>query len=154
MNVLQKICRCAALTAVVGAALLLTGRMAGAATNYSGSDSTGNSLGLYARYAGAPVEDFTAFHLDNWEAVGRNQLVLWTGFDKAYLLQVWDTCPDLNFAHLIGVTKTGYTISRLDVIRVDGSRCPIAKIQPIDMKKMKEDRAAGKLFGSAPQTAH
>ena len=99
----------------------------------------------YIHYTGAPVEEFTTFRLDNWEPVSRNQLVLWSDVNKAYLLQVWDTCPDLEFAQVIGVTSTGYAITTHDYVRVDRTRCPIMAIRPIDVKKMNEDRAAGKL---------
>ena len=104
-------------------------------------------LSGYLDYAGAPVEEFTAFRFDGWQAVSPNQLVLWSDVNKAYLLQVWDTCPDLRFAYRIGVTSTAYTVSHLDYVRVDHNRCPITAIRPIDLKKMNQDRAAAKLAG-------
>ena len=59
----------------------------------------------YVDYAGAPVERFNTFQLDGWDAVARNQLVVWTGVNEAYLLTVWDSCSDLQFAKRVGVSS-------------------------------------------------
>ena len=40
-----------------------------------------------AEYAGTPIERFTAFDLDGWTPVSRNQLVVWSGPNEAYLLK-------------------------------------------------------------------
>ena len=75
--------------------------------------------------------------------MGRNQVVVWTQINDAYLITVWDSCQDLNFAPRIGIKSIGNTVSRLDSIRVGRDRCPIQEIQPIDVKRYKADRAAG-----------
>jgi len=67
--------------------------------------------------------------------------LVWTGVNEAYLIRVWSTCTDLNFAHRIGVTSTGHTVSRLESIRVGRQRCPIEDIRPIDVHGYKADRA-------------
>jgi hypothetical protein len=142
MRTPRRVSRIVALSAAIGALAALLGGCASGLPKTPG----GNALG-YLDYAGAPVEEFTAFKFDGWQAVSPNQLVLWSDVNKAYLLQVWDTCPDLRFAYRIGVTSTAYTVSQLDDVRVDRNRCPITAIRPIDLKKMNQDRAAAKLAG-------
>ncbi len=96
----------------------------------------------YRDYAGDPIERFTAFDIDSWTPVARNQLVVWTGINDAYLLTVWDNCRDLQFADRIAVSRTGNTVSRFESVRINGDRCPISDIRAVDMKRMKTDRAA------------
>lgn len=103
-----------------------------------------DGISKYVDYAGAPVDRFTAFRMDGWEAVGKNKLVLWTGVNDAYLLTVWDTCRDLQFAQRIGVTSTAHEVSRFETVRVGHEHCPISEIRPVDIKRMKADRAAAK----------
>jgi hypothetical protein len=96
----------------------------------------------YLDYAGEPVRGFTAFRLQSWQPLSRDQLILWTGVNEAYLVTVWDSCPDLQFAESIRVTSTGSEITTFDQVRVGRDRCPIEKLQPIDVRQMKADRAA------------
>lgn len=96
----------------------------------------------YQSYLGASIDQFSAFHFNGWESAGRDQVVVWTGVNEAYLLTVWSTCTDLNYAHRIGVTTTGHTVSRLESLRVGRERCPIEEIRPIDVGGYKADRAA------------
>jgi hypothetical protein len=95
----------------------------------------------YADYAGPVIEDFHFFRLDGWEAVSRNELVVWTGLQEAYLLKVWDSCEDLNFAIGIGITSSFNRVSRMDRLKVGHQRCPIQEIRRIDVARMKADRA-------------
>lgn len=47
----------------------------------------------YINYAGDPVSDIVVMRgIDSWTPVSRDQLVIWTGINEAYLLRVWDTC--------------------------------------------------------------
>ena len=96
----------------------------------------------YVDYAGAPIERFTAFDLDGWTPVSRNQLVVWSGPNEAYLIKVWDTCRDLMYAEGVGISSTVRTISRFEKVRVGRDTCPIDEIRPIDVKHLKADRAA------------
>lgn len=96
----------------------------------------------YADYAEESVERFTAFRLDGWTPVSRDSLVVWNGPNEAYLLKVWDTCRDLQFADRIGVTSTTRTISKFEKVQVGRDSCPIEDIRRIDVKHYKADRAA------------
>ncbi|MFZ9708598.1 MAG: DUF6491 family protein [Steroidobacteraceae bacterium] len=97
----------------------------------------------YVDYAGEPVEQIVAMRgVDSWTPVSRTQLVIWTGINEAWLITVWDTCRDLDFADTISVTRTGSTISRFEKVHVGADACPISKIQPVDVKRMRADRKA------------
>jgi len=101
-----------------------------------------DTLAQYLDYAGEPVRGFTSFRLQSWQPLARDRLILWTGVNEAYLVTVWDSCPDLQFAHSIGVTSTGNQVTTFDHVRVGRDRCPIRAIRPIDVRQMKADRAA------------
>lgn len=98
----------------------------------------------YVDYAGAPVDSFTSFNINGWTPVSRDQLVVWTGVNEAYLLKVWNTCQDLQFADRVSITSTTRTISKFEKVRVGRDQCPIEEIRPIDIKQMKADRAAAR----------
>jgi hypothetical protein len=53
----------------------------------------------YSDYAGEPVKSFYMSTFDGWTVVSRDQLVIWSGLNKAYLLTVTGYCPDLQFAN-------------------------------------------------------
>ena len=96
----------------------------------------------YVDFAGEPIERFTAFNLDGWTPVSRNQLVVWNGPTEAYLLKVWDNCHDLMFADGVGITSTTRTVTKFEKVRVGRESCPIDEIRPIDVVRMRADRAA------------
>jgi hypothetical protein len=94
----------------------------------------------YTEYAGEPVKSFYLGHYDGWSAVSKDQLVVWSGVNKAYLLTITGYCPDLQFAQTIAVTSTGNTVDKYEKVIVGRDRCLIKEIRPIDTKQMKEDR--------------
>ena len=79
-------------------------------------------------------------NFDGWTAVSKDQLVVWSGINKAYLLTITGYCPDLQFANAIAVTSTGNTVDKFEKVIVGRDRCFIKEIRPLDMKQMKEDR--------------
>jgi hypothetical protein len=101
--------------------------------------ATGPKLN-YAEYAGEPVKSFYLGNFDGWNAVSRDQLVVWSGFNKAYLLKLTGYCPDLQFAHAIAITSTANTVDKFEKVIVGRDRCFINEIRPLDTKQMKEDR--------------
>ena len=104
------------------------------------------TLERYISYAGEPVDRFTSFSLDSWESVDSDHIVLRTGVNDAYLVTVWNTCPDLRFANTIRVVSTmSSSISRFDKVKVGRDTCPIREIRPIDVRQMKADIALAKL---------
>jgi hypothetical protein len=135
----------------LGLAMLATGC---ATTNEIQRTKTADpAVERYSKYALAPVDSFTAFRIDSWTSLSRNQLLIWPHFDEAYLVTVWDACFDLPFAERIGVARTGPTVTKFDKIIVGRDRCPISEIRPVDIKKMKSDEAAAKAAAGAKATA-
>jgi hypothetical protein len=94
----------------------------------------------YTEYAGEPVKSFYMSNFDGWSAVSKDQLVVWSGLNKAYLLTITGYCPDLQFANAIAVTSTANTVDKFEKVIVGGDRCLISEIRPVDVKQMKEDR--------------
>jgi len=94
----------------------------------------------YTDYAGEPVKSFYMSHFDGWSVVSKNQLVVWTDLNKAYLLGITGYCPDLQFANAIAVTSSANTVDKFEKVIVGKDRCFIDTIRPLDVKQMKEDR--------------
>jgi len=94
----------------------------------------------YLEYAGPVIDDFHYFRLDGWEAVSRNQLIVWTGLQEAYLLTVWEPCPDLEFAFAIGVTSRFGYVTHFDKVKAGHDLCPIGEIRRLDAVRLKADR--------------
>jgi hypothetical protein len=100
----------------------------------------------YESYAGAPIDHFTWLgHYDGWEALGRDELVLFTSVNNAYLLKVSPPCHDLRTAERVGLTATGGSVyARLDSVTTRAWRCRILQIRRVDYRRMKADlRRAG-----------
>jgi hypothetical protein len=132
---------------LLSVALLLVSACSGIARRQDGQ----SQLDRYLQYAGAPVDHFTYLgRYDSWQALSRNQLVVWTSMNDAYLLTVADICPDLQFTQRIGVSSTGGSVSRLEAVSFDHQRCPISEIRPVDYRKMRRDAARN---GDAPAGA-
>ena len=95
----------------------------------------------YTEYAGEPVKSFyLGTGYDGWSAVSKDQFVLWSGINQAYLIKVTGYCPDLQFANTIAVTSTANTVDKFEKVLVGHDRCFISEIRPVDTKQMKEDR--------------
>jgi hypothetical protein len=86
----------------------------------------------YLEYAGPVIEDFHFFRLDGWETVSRDELIVWTGLQDAYLIKVWEPCFDLEFAVAIGLTSRFNHVTRFDKVRVGHDLCPIGEIRRLD----------------------
>ncbi len=118
--------------------------MAGLLTACASSGPTmGEKAGqAYIPYAGAPIDSFTAFDIEGWTEVSKTQVVIWARFNEAYLLTVWDTCFNLPYANVIGLSSTGSTVSKFDYLQVGKDRCQITEIRPVDIQQKKADERA------------
>lgn len=96
----------------------------------------------YYQYAGTPVESFThlgPFH--SWAPIHKDELVVWTKLNDAYLIKVEPTCDDILFADRIIITQTANTVSqKFDFVKVDHWKCRIESIRPVDYLQMKKDK--------------
>lgn len=94
----------------------------------------------YHEYTGEPVKSFYMSNFDGWAPVSKDEVVVWSGINKAYLLKVAGYCPDLQFATAIAVTSTANTVDKFEKVIVGKDRCFIQEIRPVDVKQMKADR--------------
>ena len=107
----------------------------------------------YTDYAGEPVKSFYMANFDGWSVVSKDQVVIWSGMNKAYLLTLTGYCPDLQHVNAIAVTSTGNTVDRFEKVIVGKDRCFINEIRPLDTKQMKEDRKLMREQMKKPQEA-
>jgi hypothetical protein len=98
----------------------------------------------FESYAGKPIDHFTWLtRYEGWEPISRNQLVVWTDINQAYLITVFHPCTDLMFAHRIGLTSTADTVyAHFDHVKADGWTCIIDTIRPVDYLRMRHDLRA------------
>jgi hypothetical protein len=123
-------------------ALALVAAVASGCASGLSRSSGDRVLERYESYIGEPIRGFTAFRMQSWQPVSRTQLILWTSINDAYLLTISNNCPELMFTDSVQVTSTASGVSTLDQVRVGGDRCPIQKIQPIDIRQWRQDRDA------------
>jgi hypothetical protein len=95
----------------------------------------------FEAYAGKPIDHFTWLTSYNgWEPISPDQLVVWTDINDAYLITVFQPCTDLMFARRIGLPASADTVyAHFDAVRVEGWRCMIKTIQPVDYRRMEQD---------------
>jgi hypothetical protein len=111
-----------------------------AATLLAGCASLKKSQLDYHEYTGEPVKSFYMGNFDGWAPVSKDELVVWAGINKAYLLKVSGYCPDLQFATAVAVTSTASTVDKFEKVIVGKDRCFIQEIRPVDVKQMRADR--------------
>ncbi len=112
----------------------------------------------YTAYAGPPISSFTWLgRYDGWEPLGKDQLVIFTTPNDAYLLKIWPPC-DMRFViNGIELTSTASTVTtHLDsvIARAPGIgrwRCPIQEIRKVDYQRMRADLRAAKQQQRQPQ---
>jgi hypothetical protein len=123
-----------------------TGTSAAAASTAAPATTQERALARYQAYAGKPVNSFTWLgRFDSWEPLGKDQLLVYTRPNEAYLLKVRGPC-DLRFATgALGITSANSTVyAGLDSIAVNTGvggpwQCPIDEIRPLDVRGMKAD---------------
>jgi hypothetical protein len=100
-------------------------------------------LAHYQQYAKAPVDHVPYFRIDGFQYLAPDQLAIWFGVNRMYLLTVQTPCLNLAYANVIGLTSSGNVLHRnFDFVTYGHQRCKIVKIVPVDELKMKQ--AAGK----------
>src|SRR5690606_8627603 len=99
----------------------------------------------YFEHAGESVESFRlAGHVNSWNSLSDDKLVVRTGVQDAYLLSVDSTCMNLEYATRIALTTSlGNRVqSGFDYVRFDdgfqGQRCRITDTRPVDAKAARE----------------
>lgn len=99
----------------------------------------------YAAYAGEAIPEFRYSQLYNWQSTSDRTLVVWTRPSKAYLLTLRNHCGALagNYALQIGSVDgiDGRVQAGYATVLVGQLRCTVDTIQPIDLARMKAERA-------------
>lgn len=99
----------------------------------------------YAAYAGDPVPEFRYSQLYNWQRTGDKSLVVWTKPSTAYLLTLRNNCDALAGQYSIQIGGVDGLENRVragtDNVLVGQLRCKISTIQPLDLARMKAERA-------------
>jgi Family of unknown function (DUF6491) len=108
--------------------------------------STGGKNQSYADYAGAPVDEISYSNtLYNWQRTGDKTVAVWTKPSTAYLLTLKNSCDALTGQVKIqigGIDGIGGKLrAGTDDVIVGAMHCRVTQIQPIDLQKMKQDRA-------------
>jgi len=133
---------------VVGLAMLLAGAAMVPAIAQQ-TDSEHADLARYQKYAEAPVDHVRYFQINGFQYLAPDQVAIWFGVNKLYLLTVETPCINLAFANGIGLTAKNQMLYRnFDFVTFDHQRCKIVKIEPVDELKMKQDRAKEKQQGA------
>jgi hypothetical protein len=131
------------------AVLLLLGACASKSESPAGSGTAAQqqALARYTQYAGPQLPYFTWLgRFWSWEPLSKDQLVVWTTANEAYLLKVWPPC-DLRFAGIgIGISSTASSVyARMDSIVLRSGAagpmsCPIDSIRKIDVPRMRAEQ--------------
>jgi hypothetical protein len=127
-----------------GAWLLVTAALLASCSGIPLRQSDAAEHARFEAYAGKPVDHFTWLsNYEGWVPISRDQLVVWTDLNQAYLITVFPPCTDLMFAHRIALTPTADTIyAHFDSVHVEGWKCIINTIQPVDYLRMEHDERA------------
>lgn len=127
-----------ALVALLGCVMAL----AGCATS-SPKQRDADSLARYQEFAGEPVDSFHLRRLQSWVSLGREHFAVYTSLNEAWLIEVWQPCNGLDFAHAIALTSTGSRVyARFDSVRFEQQTCRIQQIRKVDARAMKAARRA------------
>jgi Family of unknown function (DUF6491) len=110
-------------------------------------------LEFYRSHAGEPIRSISIHsRLWGWRSLGDSALTVWTRSDRGFLLELFGRCPDMAFAHSIGLTNRGGVVSAgfdsVVVPRRPGTgaassaniTCRIRTIRPIDNREVKESK--------------
>ncbi len=117
-------------------------------------------LALYRAHAGAPVDSIQYTHSYNgWTPLGDATFALWTTPGKAWLVQLYPPCTELDFADSIAFRDTvGRLSAKFDHVYVANHglmpiSCTIEEIRPLDVKAIRtaeRDARAKRQVESAP----
>ena len=137
---------------VLAACVALLAAAGCASTNTTGVGIDAQRAALYRAHAGEPIDGFLG-RINSWTSLDDTALVVWTGANRGYLLEVMGPCQELPWAHTITLSNGQFDrVSRFDELRVIGRGvaaipCQIREIRPIDVKAVKEARKQAREAG-------
>lgn len=109
-------------------------------------------LEVYRAHAGEPVSGFQfSGTLWGWRSLGNSALAVWPRSNQGFLVELTGRCPDLAFAHTIGLTSSmgGRVSAGFDrvIVHLPANRtpnrvgCTIRTIRPINTQVVTESKA-------------
>ena len=109
-------------------------------------------LTLYRNHSGEPVNGFQYYgRFSSWTPLGDSAVAIWVGPSRAWLLDLYGPCNDLDFAQAISLTSNGGRVSaRFDSVRVHqygppaSIPCRIKEIRPLDVKALRAEQKAAR----------
>lgn len=97
------------------------------------------------QFAGAPEQHVPFVQYQNFEPVSESSLILYETMNRAYLVDIEESCWNLPYAQGIFVNHGGNTLSiAFDSIVIGDRSCRITEIRPLDVKAMKAAEKAMK----------
>lgn len=106
-------------------------------------------LALYRNHAGEPVNGFQYYgRFSQWTPLGDSAIAIWVGPSRAWLLDLYGPCSELDFAHAIKLSSNNGRVSaRFDSVNViqrglPSMPCRIKEIRPLDVKALRAEEKA------------
>jgi hypothetical protein len=97
------------------------------------------------QFAGEPEQHVPFIQYQNFEPVSERSLILYETMNRAYLVDIEESCWNLPYARGIFVNHGGNTLSiAFDSIVIGDRSCRITGIRPLDIKAMKAAEKAMK----------
>ena len=99
----------------------------------------------YTAYAGEPIREFRYHQFYNWQRTSDTSLVVWTKPSTAYLLTLRNNCVALAGNYVLQIGGVDGIEGRVQAgsadVMVGQLRCKVDTIRPIDLARMKAERA-------------
>ena len=110
--------------------------------------TTGDAVRPVTTGKGGPV-DYRAFttgpvmaadfrHISDWDSPDPGHVVLWNTPNRAYLVTLAGPCMALQNAATIAVSGARLARADREAILVQGERCPIWRIEKLDVRRLNE----------------
>lgn len=119
-----------------------------AACSSTGPVRESQQLFDYRANSGPPVDGFRAAgRIRSWTPLGDSAVAVWTGSNRAWLLELDEPCPALDFAEAIQVSDSvGRVSAGFDRVTAIGGgptvSCRIEQIRPIDVAALRRAEQA------------
>ena len=99
----------------------------------------------FLKYSSDPIDRVTYLgHYYGMRQLGDLQFVVWTTINDAYLMKVTPPCVGLDYTTSLNLTSAQNTITKgVDGAVVEGQKCFITEIRPVDYQKMRRETNSG-----------
>lgn len=95
-------------------------------------------IDFISQFAGAPEQRVMFVQYEGFEPVNERSLILFETVNRAYLVDIEESCWNLPYVQGIIVNHSGNTLSTaFDSITIGDRTCRITAIRPLDVKALK-----------------